>query len=350
MTNNESDLKTTEQVDPSTDITTVGAVLRKAREAKELTVQEVALKLHLRPGVITDLENDKFDAMSSATYVRGYIKNYARFIEADIALIKTCVMQQLPQDPAPIMQSFSRKTTKQARDKRLIISTYFILFVLLALLVLWWVQKSSSLDGVDVSQPSVEEVAATQDDIINEASFGRYDASPAGHETETQVATFDELSDNAVLTATDLAGLETLESADATQVISQNDIQNDAQGVAQNSAQSNEPQISGSQITAPLATDVPVTSVDESVPAIAGLEQLQLQTSADCWVNVVDATGKVLIDGVKLAGYVKTVNGKAPLKVILGAPTVVTLTLNGQNVDLTEYLDGRVARLTLPQS
>jgi cytoskeleton protein RodZ len=341
MTNNESDLKTTEQVDPSTDITTVGAVLRKAREAKELTVQEVALKLHLRPGVITDLENDKFDAMSSATYVRGYIKNYARFIEADIALIKTCVMQQLPQDPAPIMQSFSRKTTKQARDKRLIISTYFILFVLLALLVLWWVQKSSSLDGVDVSQPSVEEVAATQDDIINEASFGRYDASPAGHETDAQGATFDELSDNAVLAATDLAGLETLESADATQVISQNDIQNDAQGVAQNSE---------SQITAPLATGVPVTSVDESVPAIAGLEQLQLQTSADCWVNVVDATGKVLIDGVKLAGYVKTVNGKAPLKVILGAPTVVTLTLNGQNVDLTEYLDGRVARLTLPQS
>jgi cytoskeleton protein RodZ len=350
MTNNEFDLKTTEQVDPSTDITTVGAVLRKAREAKELTVQEVALKLHLRPGVITDLENDKFDAMSSETYVRGYIKNYARFIEADIALIKTCVMQQLPQDPEPIMQSFSRKTTKQARDKRLLISTYFILFVLLALLVLWWVQKSSSLDGVDVSQPSVEEVAATQDDLINEASFGRYDGSPAGHETETQGATFDELSDSAALAATDLAGLETLESADATQVISQNDIQDGVQSVAQNSAQSNEPQISGSQITAPLATEVPVTSVDKSVPAIAGLEQLQLQTSADCWVNVVDATGKVLIDGVKLAGYVNTVNGKAPLKVILGAPTVVTLTLNGQNVDLTEYLDGRVARLTLPQS
>jgi cytoskeleton protein RodZ len=93
-----------------------------------------------------------------------------------------------------------------------------------------------------------------------------------------------------------------------------------------------------------------VASVNETVPAIAGLEQLQVKISAECWVNVVDATGKVLIDGVKLAGYTKTVNGKAPLKVILGAPTVVTLTLNGQNVDLTEYLDGRVARLTLPQS
>jgi cytoskeleton protein RodZ len=346
MTNNELDLNTTEQVDPSTDITTVGAVLRKAREAKGLTVQEVALKLHLRPSVVTDLESDKFDAMSSATYVRGYVKNYARFIEADSELIKTCLSQQLSQDPAPVMQSFSRKTTKQARDKRLLISTYFILLVLLALFVLWWVQKSSPLNSVDVSLPSVEEVAATQDEIINEASFGRYDGSPAGHETE---ATFDELSDDAA-DSSELGGLATLESADATQVISQNDIQNDAQDVAQNSAQSTEPQVTESQITQTLSTELQVASVNETVPAIAGLEQLQVKISAECWVNVVDATGKVLIDGVKLAGYTKTVNGKAPLKVILGAPTVVTLTLNGQNVDLTEYLDGRVARLTLPQS
>jgi cytoskeleton protein RodZ len=342
MTNNELDLNTTEQVDPSTDITTVGAVLRKAREAKGLTVQEVALKLHLRPSVVTDLESDKFDAMSSATYVRGYVKNYARFIEADSELIKTCLSQQLSQDPAPVMQSFSRKTTKQARDKRLLISTYFILLVLLALFVLWWVQKSSPLNSVDVSLPSVEEVAATQDEIINEASFGRYDGSPAGHETE---ATFDELSDDAA-DSSELGGLATLESADATQVISQNDIQNDAQ----DSAQSTEPQVTESQITQTLSTGLQVASVNETVPAIAGLEQLQVKISAECWVNVVDATGKVLIDGVKLAGYTKTVNGKAPLKVILGAPTVVTLTLNGQNVDLTEYLDGRVARLTLPQS
>jgi cytoskeleton protein RodZ len=342
MTNNELDLNTTEQVDPSTDITTVGAVLRKAREAKGLTVQEVALKLHLRPSVVTDLESDKFDAMSSATYVRGYVKNYARFIEADSELIKTCLSQQLSQDPAPVMQSFSRKTTKQARDKRLLISTYFILLVLLALFVLWWVQKSSPLNSVDVSLPSVEEVAATQDEIINEASFGRYDGSPAGHETE---ATFDELSDDAA-DSSELGGLATLESADATQVISQNDIQNDAQ----DSAQSTEPQVTESQITQTLSTELQVASVNETVPAIAGLEQLQVKISAECWVNVVDATGKVLIDGVKLAGYTKTVNGKAPLKVILGAPTVVTLTLNGQNVDLTEYLDGRVARLTLPQS
>lgn len=336
MTNNELDLNTTEQVDPSTDITTVGAVLRKAREAKGLTIQEVALQLHLRPSVVTDLENDKFDAMSSATYVRGYVKNYARIIDANRELIQACLQRQLAQDIAPTMQSFSRKTTKEARDKKLIISTYLILLVLFALLVLWWVQKSSPLNVVDVSQPSVEEVAATQDEPLGDDAYGRFEPELHSGDDEYAQGVVDIDNMDTASAPNDAALNVSASSEDATAT-------NEAIDSAQDSLQGTS-ESSPAEVVNAIATDEPV------LPAVAGLEQLYLSVSADCWVNVVDATGKVLIDGVKTAGYTKSVNGKAPIKIILGAPSVVTMTLNGQAVSLVEYLDGRVARFTLPQS
>mgnify|MGYP003651231206 CR=1 FL=1 len=142
------------------DVVTAGAILKAAREAKGLSLETVATQLHLRPKIINDLENDIFVNIASTTYVRGYIKNYARVVNADINQIQQCLSHQLPEIVAPAMQSFSRKTTHQARNSRLNLVTYLIVAVLIAMLVLWWVQKSSLLTNVDLSQPTVEEIAA----------------------------------------------------------------------------------------------------------------------------------------------------------------------------------------------
>ena len=142
------------------DVVTAGAILKAAREAKGISIETVATQLHLRPKIISDIENDIFTNIASTTYVRGYIKNYARFVNADINQIQQCLSHQLPDIVAPTMQSFSRKTTHQARNSRLNLVTYLIVAVLIALLVLWWVQKSSLLTNVDFSTPTVEEIAA----------------------------------------------------------------------------------------------------------------------------------------------------------------------------------------------
>ncbi|ABE54541.1 conserved hypothetical protein [Shewanella denitrificans OS217] len=364
MTNNELDLNTTEQVDPSSDITTVGAVLRKARESKGLSIQEVALQLHLRPSVIVDIENDKFDAMSSATYVRGYVKNYARFVAADIELIKTCLTQQLPQEAPPSMQSFSRKTTKQARDKRLLIFTYIIVSTLLALLVLWWVQKSTLLSDVDVSQPSMEEVAATEQEHALEAFEISQRALPLpdlplvtsdadsvtesgtevnkGAESDLDTNTT-ALSGGTVTTENPLIQGQSLESvmpeagiaslpATGNTALVENSVSN---SVSNNEAQAK-----------PLISDVE----QSSVASLAEGDRLSVELTGDSWMKVVDSTGKVLIDGVKTPGRTIAVSGKAPFSLILGAPKFVSLSFNGEQVDLSQYLDGRVARFTIPEA
>ncbi|MBB1268146.1 RodZ domain-containing protein [Shewanella sp. SR44-3] len=368
MTNNELDLNPLKQVDPSSDITTVGAVLRKAREGKGLSIQEVAIQLHLRPGIITDLENDKFDAMSSMTYVRGYVKNYARFIDADIELIKTCLIAQLPQEVAPSMQSFSRKTTKQARDKRLLMFTYVLVFTLLALLVLWWVQKSSLLSDVDVSQPSMEEVAATEQEQALEA-FEISQLAQSIPELEHDGVDLDASQiDAAPVTNESLAaeqtGADPIKTAPNAGSGAANGNVNAVATQAETTQAADVPSESASQAPAvqtlinsneiaAVQVDPQNASVADSQPSAVSLgdgDKLSVELSGDSWMKVVDSTGKVLIDGVKASGRTIQVAGKAPFSLIIGAPKFVSLSFNGEQVDISEYLDGRVARFTIPEA
>lgn len=120
---------------------TLGSLLKSAREQKGITIEDAATRLHLRPCIVADIEADCFSNIDSSTYVRGYVKNYARILDVDKEAINACLARQVPKVTEPAMQSFSRKTSRQATDSRLMLVTYLIGFLLLALLVVWWLQK-----------------------------------------------------------------------------------------------------------------------------------------------------------------------------------------------------------------
>ena len=52
--------------------------------------------------------------------------------------------------------------------------------------------------------------------------------------------------------------------------------------------------------------------------------------------------------GVKKAGYVMTVTGKPPFSVVLGKHSVVSITLDGEAVDVSTFPKNRLAKFTLP--
>ena len=330
------------------DVVTAGAILKAAREAKGLSIEAVATQLHLRPRIVSDIEQDIFDNIASTTYVRGYIKNYARFVNADINEIQLCLKHQLPEIVPPAMQSFSRKTTHQARNSRLNLVTYLIVTVLIAMLVLWWVQKSSLLTDVDVSLPTAEEIAA--DTSMPEPQQIIRPQDPQA----------DTASENTLANNTDpVASVDTTMSANDT--------------LAANVVDTN-----ASSVTPPSVADTSSTPVSETTTSVVDpaptsvLNQPSAQASenttgndtvstsseglltidltGDCWINVIDANGKVLVDGVKTASNKVEVRGTKPFKVILGAPQVASISLDGSEVSLAEFANGRVARLTLPKA
>ncbi|MBS1270267.1 MAG: Cytoskeleton protein RodZ [Gammaproteobacteria bacterium] len=66
------------------DVMTCGRLLRCARERQRLSVDDVALELRLSNFQIRALEDDDWDRLPGITYVRGYLRSYARLLDVDI--------------------------------------------------------------------------------------------------------------------------------------------------------------------------------------------------------------------------------------------------------------------------
>ncbi|PCJ33531.1 MAG: hypothetical protein COA99_15585, partial [Moraxellaceae bacterium] len=58
-----------------------GLALKKARQALRLELDVVANRLNLSPSVVVAIENDAYDRLPSPTFIRGYIRSYARLLK-----------------------------------------------------------------------------------------------------------------------------------------------------------------------------------------------------------------------------------------------------------------------------
>lgn len=356
----------------STPDVTLGTVLRTAREQMGLSIADTAVKLHLRPGIVENLEADDFSNISSSTYVRGYVKNYARMLGVDNALIEACLARQVPLVTQPAMQSFSRKTTYQARDTKLKWLSFFIVLVLLGLFVLWWMQRSTLVTHVDISKPTAEELAAANQALPGDVLLTETDASARLSEiavngsmaTDGPVKDIDEstiapnMNDMAAMEAEQTSGNSAVNASESNTALTNNAPNSAASNTVtvpsatQNAATNAAPVQNQTASNAP-ATNTAVTntaSTAQAIPVAAGQSSITIELTGDCWINIVDAKGKAIVDGVRGAGANIQASGVPPFKVILGAPTVVsTFTVDGKAISLAEFPKGRVARLTIPQ-
>lgn len=62
---------------------TVGQVLKETREAKLYSLEEVEKVIKIRKELLIALENDDFSKLPPPTFVRGFIRNYAKFLDLD---------------------------------------------------------------------------------------------------------------------------------------------------------------------------------------------------------------------------------------------------------------------------
>ena len=60
----------------------IGKILRKKRESKQLSIQDVSERTRIAKHIITKIEEDQLEKFSSLFYVRGFVKSYAQFLGA----------------------------------------------------------------------------------------------------------------------------------------------------------------------------------------------------------------------------------------------------------------------------
>lgn len=81
---------------------TPGRTLGAAREARGLTIAQMAESLRFAPRQIQALENDDYAALPGATVVRGMVRNYARVVGLDAEPLMAELRQRLAPASGPL--------------------------------------------------------------------------------------------------------------------------------------------------------------------------------------------------------------------------------------------------------
>ena len=76
-------------------MSTVAEQLRSAREAKSLTVEQVAEMTKIRTDHIRALEEGDFSVFSAPIYIRGSVKNYAAALKLDTVTVLAALAAEL---------------------------------------------------------------------------------------------------------------------------------------------------------------------------------------------------------------------------------------------------------------
>lgn len=315
---------------------TPGQRLRQAREQLGYSQAQVAERLCLKNSVVRALEEDTLASELAPTFIRGYVRSYARLVNLPEQEMVAAINAVLPAEPTPQlnMQSFSSKKERRSHDNRLMLFTWVLLFVVISLTGLWWWQNHQA------QQAELEKMTSTLPPAEQSQSITETPAVPVPEETTA-------------------AGVASANTATSTEQASAPAIGvANAQGVtaplAPTAAQPATPvaEINGQPVA--LNTDgnpvAPVTTpAEEAAAEVATAGALNLEFTGDCWLEIKDATGKKLTSGLQKQGAKLALSGTPPYRLTIGAPSVVNLSFEGKPVDLSSYASsGRVARFTLP--
>lgn len=139
----------------------VGQHLRQQREAKAMSIEEVARATRVPISSVERLESDQFDELPGEVFVRGFMKSYARAVglDSDDVLARYTASRRVAWvTPLPISSP-----TRPARSKRYGVAIAFVLLLILFTLALSIVLKPR---GDDVPQ----ELSATPDCVNDTTS------------------------------------------------------------------------------------------------------------------------------------------------------------------------------------
>jgi cytoskeleton protein RodZ len=326
----------TEDSQDKTVSMTTGERLRQAREQLGLSQQAVAERLCLKMSTVREIESDTLSADLASTFVRGYIRSYAKLVHIPEDELLPMMAKQAPAKVAKVaqMQSFSLGKRRKKRDGWLMSFTWLIVFVVVGLTGAWWWQNHK------VQQ---EEIATMAD---------QSSAQLSQHSNDGESAPLNDGDGPASAVDTGAAPENSAAPVTSNAAVAPAPQQAPAASVAQTAPQI---VVAPSQASIPEATpaapvaqaQLPTGNAAVAAP-VEDANGLVMDFSADCWLQVTDATGKTLFSGIQKGGTRLNLAGTAPYKLTIGAPAAVQIQYQGNPVDLSRFVkSNRVARLTV---
>jgi len=344
---------------------TAGQRLRQAREQLGLSQQAVAERLCLKLSTIRQIEEESTPADLAPTFLRGYLRSYAKLVHISEDELSAIIGKQAPIKVPKVasMQGFSLAKSRKKRDGWLMGFTWVIVLVVLGLTGAWWwqnhqAQQAEIVNMADQSTAQLNQDASQGQPIaLNNGSaapsVGNTPPAPAAGNTAEQTGTSVALNTDTQGTAapapSPAQSSENTAAANSSPVNS-SPVNSGTVNAPADAAQSQAPAaVATSQ---PAASDAAASGLPtgdaQTAAANVDADTVAITFKAECWLQIDDANGKTLFSGLKKGGESLNVKGKAPYKLKIGAPAAVEIQYQGKPVDLSRFVkSSRVARLTL---
>lgn len=260
-----------------------GAMLRMAREARGTAIAEVAAALKMSPRQIEAIENEDFSRLAGATFVRGFIRNYARFLKIDVAPVLAALAERTELQQAELNAPADEGVKMPMAGHR----------------------QGKGLAGAIILASVVLGTAfALYFDVVDfDGILSRKGAPPASQQE---------------------ARPQVVQPQPQPVAVVQPAVVNDAPGPAATAA-----------------------AADEQPAAKAGMLQLIFSFDGSSWVEVKDGAGRTIFSQMNAKGTTQTVEGRPPFHLVVGNASQVRLQYRDQPVDLRPHTRVEVARLTL---
>jgi cytoskeleton protein RodZ len=267
-----------------------------ARQAQNLSLTDVANRLKLSVHQIEALEQGAYDRLPGAVFVRGFTRNYARLLKLDPEEMVRAVDAHLPRVADRNASAGETNIPMPAKNSGrwpLVAGIAAVVFLGAALVDVLWPETPRSSVAVAPKSGPVSPEAVMQSTAA---------ASPASAADASAVAAV------------------APESVAAVPVVS---------------------------AAAPAAHPAAAVIANYQPDSTSKGTVLRLAFDQQSWVQVRDASGKVVLESLFPPGSSRELTARPPLTLIVGNAPGVHLTYAGRAVDLAPHTRVAVARLTL---
>lgn len=316
----------TPETEPTAPTRTPGEILKQARVGKDLSIAAIATHLNLDLRVVEALESGDLSKLPAPIFVRGYLRGYARLVGVREEMVLAAYQAQAPNEPAPRSVGISRKSMPPAFLIPAIPWRGLLGVAVLIGLVALAFQIGPSLLNRFSSNGSGDSTGPSS--LPLPVPSGDASIIPAPQSTLTVPDATGSMAlalpEPAPRAAEDLQSPPVEEIEPSTPVDTDFGLANPTGGID----------------SLPLAATSPALPADEV--------QLEFIFNTDSWVEVRAADRSKLLYGLLREGDDRIVSGKAPIAVLLGNASAVTLKVNGEVFDTTRYNRDNVARFNVP--
>ena len=145
---------------------TIGKYLKSKREARNVTLEEIAEATKIRKAIMEAIENDRQDLIPPRVFAQGFLKSYASYLELDESDVIKRYQETL--EELEVKNDEEEIASQQPPQKVLTPTRILVLFIIFILALATWFFKS----------PQEEEKASPFKDIHKKESVELLKPSP----------------------------------------------------------------------------------------------------------------------------------------------------------------------------